>query len=202
MIYSVRGRLTYSEKTFAVVECCGVGYKCNISLKTLSRLPKTNEEVLLYTYMSVKEDSVDLYGFYSVDELECFKMLISVSGVGPKVAVALLSEFDADRIMLLIASGDSKSLTAAAGVGNKVAQRIVLELKDKVTNINLSFSGNEQIASAVNSSVRSNAREAVSALVALGFSQSDASVAVGKYNAELKTEDLIKAALKELSRQV
>ncbi len=196
MIYSLRGKLIFTERNTAVIECAGVGYKCNISLKTYEKLPKLNDEAFLYTYMAVKEDSVDLFGFVSVAEVEAFKLLISVSGVGPKVAVAILSEFNADRIMLLIASGDFKALTAASGVGNKVAQRIVLELKDKIGNIGIA-AGNEEITSA-----GTNSNEAVSALVALGFSQSDAARAVGKYNAQLKTEDLIKQALKDLSRQV
>ncbi|MBQ0084140.1 MAG: Holliday junction branch migration protein RuvA [Clostridiales bacterium] len=201
MIYSLNGKLILSDKTFAVIECGGVGYKCFISLNTVARLPKVNSDVFLYTYMSVKEDAVDLYGFYSPDELECFKLLISVSGVGPKAAIALLSEFTADKIMLCIASSDSKSLTAAAGVGNKVAQRIVLELKDKVAGTTF-ISRDESINAAVNSGVTSNAKEAVAALVSLGFSQSDAAVAVGKYNSSLRAEDLIKQALKDLSRQV
>lgn len=201
MIYSLNGKLILSDKTFAVIECGGVGYKCFISLNTVARLPKVNSDVFLYTYMSVKEDAVDLYGFYSPDELECFKLLISVSGVGPKAAIALLSEFTADKIMLCIASSDSKSLTAAAGVGNKVAQRIVLELKDKVAGAGF-ISEDTSINAAVNSGVTSNAKEAVAALVSLGFSQSDAAVAVGKYNSSLRAEDLIKQALKDLSRQV
>ncbi len=201
MIYSLRGKLIFSEKSSAVVECGGIGYKCNISLNTFSRLPKLGEEAFLYTYMSVKEDSVDLFGFNSVAELEAFKLLISVSGVGPKAGIAILSEFEADRVMLIIASGDSKSLTAASGVGNKVAQRIVLELRDKVGNLSIA-ANNSDVSAAVNSSVSSSSKEAVSALVALGFSQSDAARAVGKYSADLKTEDLIKQALKDLSRQV
>lgn len=201
MIYSLRGKLVFSDQYCAVIECAGVGYKCSVSLNTVSRLPKVGSDVFLYTYMSVKEDAVDLFGFYSTEELESFKMLISISGVGPKVAIALLSEFSADKLMLCIASGDAKSLTAAAGVGNKVAQRIVLELKDKVSNISFA-SDDAGIVAATNSSVTSNAKEAVAALVSLGFSQSDAAVAVGKYNSSLKAEDLIKQALKDLSRQV
>lgn len=201
MIYSLRGKLILSDSSFAVVECAGVGYKCNISLNTVSHLPKTGSEVFLYTYMAVKEDSVDLFGFYSIEELDCFKLLISVSGVGPKVAIGLLSEFTADKLMLSIAASDAKTLTAASGVGNKMAQRIVLELKDKVSSIGVSASS-EDILAAGNSSVTSNAKEAVAALVSLGFSQSDAAVAVGKYNSSLKAEDLIKQALKDLSRQV
>ncbi len=202
MIFSVRGKLIYTDKNYVVVECGGVGYKCFAALSTVSRMPKCNEEVFLYTYLAIKEDAADLYGFYTVEELECFKMLISVSGVGPKAALALLSEFTPDRILLMIASSDSKSLTAASGIGNKMAQRIVLELKDKVGGLNLDFSGNANVSAVASGGEHSNIKEAVTALTALGFSQSDAASAVSKYNTELSTQDLIKAALKELSRQV
>lgn len=200
MISSLRGKLIFSGKDYVVIECGGVGFKCTASLNTIARLPKTGSEVFLHTFMTVKEDAIDLFGFYSPEEVECFKMLISVSGVGPKMAIALLSEFPPDRLMLLIASGDAKSLTAASGVGNKLAQRIVLELKDKVGSI--SGSTDADIKSVGNAAVHSNSKEAVSALVALGFSQSDASLAVGRLDQSLTTEELIKSALKELSRQV
>ncbi len=200
MISSLRGRLIYSDKDYIVIECGGVGLKCTVSLNTLGNLPKINSEIFVYTYMSVKEDSIDLFGFFSTEELECFKLLLGVSGVGPKMAIALLSEFSADRLLLLIASEDAKSLTAASGVGNKLAQRIVLELKDKVGN---SFSVNKNQMTAVgNVSNHSNTKEAVAALSALGFTQGDAAMAVGRFDPTLNTEELIKLALKELSRQV
>ncbi len=201
MISSLRGKLIYSEKDYIIVECGGVGFKCNVSLNTVGRLPKTNSDIFIYTFMSVKEDAIDLYGFFSLEEIECFKLLLGVSGVGPKMGIALLSEFTADRILLLIASGDSKSLTAASGVGNKLAQRIVLELKDKV-GTSFTVGGSAEIAAVGNATVMTNTKEAVSALVALGFSQSDAALAVGKFDQSLSTEELIKLSLKELSRQV
>lgn len=201
MISSLRGRLIYSEKDYIIVECGGVGFKCNVSLNTIGKLPKLNSDIFIYTFMSVKEDAIDLFGFFSLEEIDCFKLLLSVSGVGPKMAIALLSEFTADRIMLLIASGDAKSLTAASGVGNKLAQRIVLELKDKVgTTFNVANVGD--IAAVGNASVATNSKEAISALVSLGFSQSDAAMAVSKFDSSLSTEELIKLSLKELSRQV
>ncbi|MBO5726788.1 MAG: Holliday junction branch migration protein RuvA [Clostridia bacterium] len=201
MISSLRGKLIYSDKDFIIVECGGVGFKCAVSLNTVGRLPKVNSEIFIYTYMSVKEDAIDLFGFFSLEEIECFKLLLSVSGVGPKMAIALLSEFTADRILLLIASGDSKSLTAASGVGNKLAQRIVLELKDKV-GTNFAVGASAEIANVGNATARTNTKEAISALVALGFSQSEAALAVGKFDPSLSTEELIKLSLKELSRQV
>lgn len=201
MISSLRGKLIYSERDYIIVECGGVGFKCNVSLNTIGKLPKLNSDIFIYTFMSVKEDAIDLFGFFSLEEIDCFKLLLSVSGVGPKMAIALLSEFTADRIMLLIASGDAKSLTAASGVGNKLAQRIVLELKDKVgTTFNVANVGD--IAAVGNASAATNSKEAISALVSLGFSQSDAAMAVSKFDSSLSTEELIKLSLKELSRQV
>ncbi len=200
MIATLRGKLTYTDKEYIVVECGGVGFKCAISLNTLSTLPSVDNEVFVYTYMSVKEDAIDLFGFSSSDELECFKLLINVSGVGPKMCISLLSEFKPDRLLLSIASGDYKSLTAASGVGPKLAQRIILELKDKVGAIPTTENIDVSSVSAVGSV--SNTKEAVSALVALGFTQSDAASAVSRLDASLSTEELIKAALKNLSRQV
>ena len=200
MISSLRGRLIFSDTNTAVIECGGVGMKCFISLNTLSHLPKVGNEVFLYTYLSVREDALDLYGFYSEDELECFKLLISVNGVGAKMAVALLSEFTYDKISLYIVSGDSKSLTKASGVGPKLAQRIVLELKDKLAKGAIELSSETATVASVGKATASS--EAVSALVSLGFSQSEASLAIASLDQSLPTEELIKGGLKNLSRQV
>ena len=200
MISSLRGRLIFSDTNTAVIECGGVGMKCFISLNTLSLLPKVGNEVFLHTYLSVREDALDLYGFYSEDELECFKLLISVNGVGAKMAVALLSEFTYDKISLYIVSGDAKSLTKASGVGPKLAQRIVLELKDKLAKGTIELSSEAATVTSVGKSTTSS--EAVSALVSLGFSQSEASLAIASLDQSLPTEELIKGGLKNLSRQV
>lgn len=199
MICSLHGKLIFSSQDTAIIECGGVGMRCNIGINTFSKLPPVNTETFLHTYMSVKEDSIDLFGFYTVEELECFKMLISVSGVGPKMGIALLSEFPPEKIMLCIASNDSKALTRASGVGNKLAQRIILELKDKVSTT-ATVSG--EVTAAVNTTANSNSREAVAALVTLGFSQSEASVVIGRLDPKLSTEEMIKSGLKELSRRV
>ena len=122
---------------FVVIECGGVGYKCNTSLSTIRDLPQTGSEALLYTHMVVREDSVELFGFATTQELECFKMLTSVSGVGPKAALSILSQFPAEKVASLVTSGDSKNLTSVSGIGAKTAQRIVLELKDKLSSIGL-----------------------------------------------------------------
>lgn len=200
MISSVRGKLIYSDSQVAVVECGGVGFKCYSSLNTLSTLPKVGNEVFLNTYLSVREDSLDLYGFATVEELECFKLLTSVSGVGAKIGIAMLSDYTPDKITFFIASGDSKALTKSTGVGAKLAQRIVLELKDKLSKGPISLSSDTIAVENIGKSTASS--EAVAALVSLGFSQSEASLAVSKLDPTLPTDELIKGGLKNLSRQV
>ena len=198
MIASLRGKLIYTDNTSAVVECGGVGFKCFVTKNTLYNHPGKNAEVFLHTYMVVREDAMDLYGFADLDELEAFKLITSVSGVGPKIGLALLSEFSASQLTLYIASNDPKALTAASGVGIKLAQRIVLELKDKIGS--LSIDDTLDIKAVGNATVNSNSKEAVAALVALGYTQSEASLAVGRQDQSLSTEELIKAALKTLAR--
>lgn len=198
MISSLRGRLIYSDSQSVVIECAGVGFKCFVSLKTLASLKKDAEEVFLYTYLAVREDALDLYGFSSSEELECFKMVTSVNGLGAKMAISLLSEFSAEQISFYILSGDAKALTKASGVGPKLAQRIVLELKDKISKGSVDLSaGVGAVQNVVNNSAGS---EAIAALVALGFSQSEAAAAISKLDLSLPTDELIKGGLKNLSR--
>lgn len=198
MIYSLRGTLIDTDAASMVIECGGVGYRCIASGNTLSDLPKKGGEVFVYTYMAVREDTVELFGFSNKEELEMFRLLISVNGVGPKAAVSVLSQFKPSDISLCVASGDSKLLTRAAGIGGKTAQRIVLELKDKVV---ASAAPGSDTASAA-AAVSSGSSEAVSALVALGYSLSEASAAVGRLDPSLPTQQLIKDALKQLARRV
>ncbi len=200
MIASVRGKLIYTDNNCAIVECGGVGYKCFVTKNTLYNLPQKDNEVFLYTFLSVREDAMDLYGFREIEELDAFKLLTSVSGVGAKMGLALLSEFTASQITLYIASGDYKALTAASGVGPKLAQRIVLELKDKVGS--LQTGDTIEIKAIGNATANSNTKEAVSALTTLGYTQSEASLAVGKCDPSLPTEELIKQALKTLARGI
>lgn len=199
MIFSLRGKLIFTDSQTAVVECGGVGYKCAVTLNTLSQLPKKGSDVFLYTHMVVREDAMDLYGFYTTAELDCFKLITSVNGVGPKVGISILSDFTPDQLALFIASGDAKSITRAAGVGAKLAQRIVLELKDKV---GASGIGSAEVQAAGNALQTGNAAEAVAALVSLGYSQSESALAVGRSDPLLPVEELIKSALKTLSKQV
>lgn len=201
MIYSLRGRLIDSGPHTVVVECAGVGYGCRVTLNTLRQLPPIGGEAFLHTYMVVREDAMELYGFADTAELICFKLLISVNGVGPKAALSILSDFSPDRLALLIASGDAKSITKAAGVGPKMAQRIVLELKDKVGAADLGIA-DETVEAAGAASKSGNAAEAVAALTALGYAQSEAALAVGRLDSQLSVEELIRQALKSMARQV
>lgn len=198
MIYNVKGTLTYIDAQFVVVECGGVGFKCFTTLNTSKSVGKIGSEVNLYTHLSVREDAMDLFGFLTVTELEAFKMLITVSGVGPKAAVAVLSELTPDRLALAIASGDTKSITKANGIGKKTAERIVLELKDKMANV-ASGDISSAVASAGSIVEESASAEAVAALVALGFSKSDAAVAVGQMDKSLSADEMIRLGLRQLS---
>lgn len=199
MIASLRGKLLYSDESSVIVECAGVGYKCAVTKNTVYSLPEKGEEVFLYTHLAVREDAMDLYGFLDSEELSAFKLITSVSGVGPKIGMAILSQFTPKNIFLYIASEDAKSLTSASGVGIKLAQRIVLELKDKVGN--LSFGDTTVIKSVRKTETLSSASEAVEALIALGYTKGEASLAVSRLDDTLSSGELIKEALKSLSRR-
>ena len=196
MIYSVKGELVHTEQSLAVIECGGVGYACRTTFQTLSQIGSIGSTVKLYTYLNVREDAVELFGFYTKQELNCFKLLTSVSGVGPKAGLSILSDNAPDKIMLAIASGDSKVFTKTKGVGPKLASRIVLELKDKIKDDQL-ISANDysEVAATVSGS---SAGEAVSALTVLGFTQSEAATAVSKLDQSLPADELIRLALKSI----
>ena len=200
MFYSLTGKIINKrEQSFAIL-CGGVGFKCSSTEGTLSKLHLNDDNVTVYTYLNVREDALDLFGFYTEEELEAFKLLISVSGVGPKAALSILSVLTPDAFAVAVASGDAKAITAANGVGPKLAQRVVMELKDKIAGV--SFISDESSAvsgaiSAVNN--MSNTAEAIAALTSLGYSQTEASVAVSKLQPDLSVEDLIKGALKNMT---
>lgn len=201
MIYNLNGTLTYVDPAYVVVECGGVGFKCFASMTTISSLTSVGSKVNLFTYMSVREDAIDLFGFASNEELDAFKLLISVSGVGPKAAMAILSVLPPDRLALAVSSGDVKSIQTAQGVGKKTAERVVLELKDKM--INISSPDTAGVIDGIKSvSVSSQAQEAVEVLVSLGFNQSDASVVVGAMDKSLSVDEMIRLGLKQLSSQL
>lgn len=196
MFYSLRGKLISVDNLSIAVECAGVGYKCNVTQNTLSELPAVGEEVFIYTHLSVREDSMELFGFSKLNELNCFKLLTSVSGVGAKVGIAILSTLSPEQVALAIASGDSKVLTMAPGVGNKLAQRIILELKDKVANAQMTMPIGQSSFAKV---PKGNAAAAINALSVLGYSQSEAAVAVSKFDENMSVEDLIRNALKSMA---
>ena len=199
MFYSITGKVVAIEESFAAVECSGIAFQCMTTLNTLSKIAKTGDTVTLYTYLNVREDAMDLFGFYTQQELACFKQLISVSGVGPKAALAVLSQLSPDKLALCVASGDVKSITQAQGVGPKIAQRIVLELKDKLSKSLSSEDFSAAEAFAVSSAPsNSNLSEAVEALVMLGYSRSEAASAISKLDNKLPAEELIRLALKAL----
>ena len=202
MIYSLTGRLIHKQNSVAVIECAGVGYSCQTTNQTLSRL--SGDTVTLFTYMHITENSLDLFGFASHDELEMFKLLISVSGVGPKVGLAILNEYPPDRLILFIASGDAKMITKAQGVGPKLAQRIVLELKDNASKMlptGVIAAPDDIFSSSSERTVGSDSfSEAIGALVSLGYSRSEAVQALSGVDAKLSSDDMIREALRKLAR--
>ena len=200
MIYSVTGNVVDFDVNTVCVDVNGVAFRCMTTLTTSQKCASMGMKVTLFTYLNVREDAMELFGFYDKTEMDCFKMLITVNGVGPKMGLAILSELTPDKIALSIAAGDHKALTKANGVGPKLAQRICMELKDKVG----SFVGDDDVIGEVAAvgavSASQNAADAVAALVSLGYSQSEASLAVGRLDSQLSVEELIKSALKAMSK--
>ena len=195
MIYSVRGKLIHTENSAAVVECGGVGYLCQTTMNALKTL-KLNSEVTLYTYLNVREDAVDLFGFATQNELATFKTLISVSGVGPKAALSVLSELTAEQVAMAIATDDIKTITRAQGIGKKIAQRIILELKDKLAKSEQTQSGNVQMPQTAGG----NVAKAIEALGVLGYTPADVSPVLANFDAGLPVEQLIAMTLKQMGR--
>lgn len=200
MIYSINGILEMVEPYHIVVECGGIGYSIKTSMTTISKLPQSGEKIHLFTHLVIKEDALELYGFSEMAELQTFKMMISVSGVGPKAAVSILSNLSPERFALCVASGDAKSLRAP-GVGPKTSERIVLELKDKVSKAQIA-SGIVSTDSPAVYEKGGNAAEAISALEVLGYTRGEAAGAVGKLDASMSVEEMIKSALKMLAGKV
>lgn len=200
MIYSVHGKLISKSSGLAVVECAGVGYACRTTQVTLSEIGFVGDEVMLYTHLSIREDAAELFGFADMQELHCFEMLTSVSGVGPKAALAILSDLSADRFALVVASGDSKTLTKSKGIGAKTAQRIVLELKDKISKEN---KGSDWSALSESAVCRDNSslEDAVSALMVLGYSQEEIMPLLLQLDKSMSSEDLIKETLRLIGSQ-
>lgn len=202
MIYSLHGKLLEKTSSLAVIECGGVGYACRTTLTTLGQLGAIGETVFLYTVLSVRQDAVELFGFFTKQELQCFQLLVSVSGVGLKAALSILSDLPPDRFLMTVAAGDSKSLTQVKGVGAKSAQRIVMELKDKIAGDSMGLlSGTESgsVASVPTSS--SAVSEALEALVTLGYTQSEVMPILAKLDPDLSASELIRQTLQEFGKQ-
>ncbi len=200
MFYSLTGNIIMIDASSVAVECGGVGFKCNASMNTLKKVGNIGSMTTLFTYLAVREDALELFGFADMQELDCFKLLIGISGVGPKAALAVLSEMTPDRLAMAVASGDAKSVTKAQGVGPKIAQRIVLELKGKLTAVVSSDDDGFDPAAAIEAS--DNTAEAVSALQFLGYTKYEAAKAVSNFDKNLSVEELIKKALAVLSKNL
>ena len=196
MFYYIKGDLVHTENNLAVIDVGGVAYKLTVSANTIGNLAASQKDkVKLYTYMAVREDAVELFGFYSLEELSLFKLLITVSGVGPKAAMSVLSSFTVEKFAIAVGNEDVKALSKANGVGAKTAARIVLELKDKVAK---EISVSKGVADTpVSSGTLSDAQNA---LMVLGYSKSEATNALKGISPILSLEDMIKEALKKLMK--
>ena len=207
MFYYISGKLAHLEPTFAVIDAGGVGYKLTISGTTHAAMPHhltTSEApiVKLYTYMAVREDGIEMFGFNSEDELSSFKLLISVSGVGPKAAISILSELTPAKLAIAICSDDKKSISRANGIGPKSAARIVLELKDKLKGQAFTDEGDTISAEVLTTSTASGKKkDAEDALIVLGYTKSEVASALRTIDTStLEVDEIIRQALKKLMR--
>lgn len=197
----IKGELAEINTDHIVIEAGGIGYQVFISLQTFDYLPSVGENLKIYTYLYLREDAMILYGFLTKDDLELFKLLISVSGIGPKGGLSILSTLEADDLRFAILSGDAKAISKAPGVGGKTAQRVILELKDKLSLEDAFEAKTEHVqknAAAVGGSVKN---DAVMALTALGYSSTESLKAVSavEITEDMDVEEVLKAALKHLS---
>ena len=200
MIYCLTGKIVKKSMSAVVLSCGGVGYYAQCPASVAGALPGVGKEATLYTVMSVTENDVSLYGFATEEQQACFEMLTAVSGVGPKVGLAILSVMEPQRVALAISAGDPKAFKAASGVGPKLAQRIVLELKDKVAKGFVDGISLEDVAGAASGEpATQSASQAIAALVSLGYSQSEAALAISKIDATLPVEEIIKLALRGMA---
>ena len=197
MYYYVNGTVAEIGPNLAVIDCGGVGYACATTNYTLAQL-KRGEQAKLYTYLHVREEIFDLYGFSTQAELSSFKMLLGVSGVGPKAALAILSSGTPDQLALSIVTGDEKSLTGVPGIRKKIAQRIILELKDKLAKEQTGFDARMGTLSPIPAGGKT--QEAASALAVLGYSSQEISAALKGVDAALPVEEMIRIVLKKMAR--
>lgn len=204
MFYYISGKLAYLEPSFAVIDAGGVGYKLTVSQTTFAQLSKNGDtdNTKLYTYMSVREDGIELYGFYSSEELDAYKLLITVSGVGPKAAIAILSQLTPQRLTVAILNDDKKSISQANGIGPKTAARIILELKDKLTRSPFTDVEDDGALDGLAIPVNSNNRsDALEALTALGYTRNEANNVLKTIDtANMELDDIIRLALKKIMK--
>lgn len=197
MFYYVNGTVAEIEAGLAVIDCSGVGYACATTNYTLSQLKK-GERAKLYTYLNVREDAMEMFGFASQSELRSFKMLIGVSGVGPKAALSILSSTTPQQLSMAVVMGDEKALTAAPGIGKKIAQRIILELKDKLIKEQGGFEAGSGAAAAMPAQ-NNKAGEAAAALAVLGYSPQEIAAALKGIDMDaLPLEEIIRQSLKKM----
>lgn len=200
MFYSITGILATTEIAAAVIDVNGVAFYCNISAKTHAKLsPKLGEKVTLFTHLNVKEDALDLYGFISQEELHAYRLLTSVSGVGPKAAMSILSHLTPEQFAVAVGTGDTKSISMAPGVGAKTAARVILELKDKIAK-QLSSEQPDTTGDTDLLPGRDNLSEAMNALLVLGYTRAEATAVLKTLDSTLSLEDMITAALKKLMK--
>ena len=197
----IKGELAEINTDHIVIEAGGIGYQVFISLQTFDYLPSVGENLKIYTYLYLREDAMILYGFLTKDDLELFKLLISVSGIGPKGGLAILSTLEADDLRFAILSGDAKAISKAPGVGGKTAQRVILELKDKLSLEDAFEAKTGHVQKNAVSAGGSVKNDAVMALTALGYSSTESLKAVSavEITEDMDVEEVLKAALKHLS---
>ncbi|MFI3226359.1 MAG: Holliday junction branch migration protein RuvA [Clostridia bacterium] len=200
MFYYLNGEVTVKEQNLIVVDVNGVGYAVHTSLNTLSKV-ELNKKHKLYTYCNIREDAFDIFGFYDMEELNFYKLLTGITGVGPKAALSILSVASPESLALAIITGDEKLITRAVGIGKKIASRIVLELKDKIAKEQISSGSVSQVEFIGGDVDNSNVSEAISALMVLGYSQSEATQALRGVDGTLNADQIIKIALKNLLKQ-
>ena len=200
MFYYVSGLVAHIEPSLAVIDCGGVGYACRTTSYTLGSIQQ-GKQAKLFTYLNVREDAMELFGFATTEELNLFQKLISVTGVGPKAALSILSANSPANLALAIITGDEKPLTMAQGIGKKIAQRIILELKDKLAKGQMNLAGESYGGSGVTIIPENKTSEAAAALAVLGYSQSEIQSALKGIDLDSMTlEQIIKAALKKMMK--
>lgn len=203
MLYYIEGTVALIQQGMAVIDCGGVGYACRTSQNTIGNLT-TGKKARLFTYLSVRETGIELYGFSSEEEKSCFEMMLGVSGVGPKAALSILSSAPPDQLALAIVTSDERLLMQAPGIGKKIAQRIILELRDKMSQAQLetaNISARARVASG-GSSRANHTQEAVAALMVLGYRQAEVLHAMeGLDTSHMETEDIVRQCLKSLMKQ-